>query len=290
MQLSNEVAYNIGFSADIWAAACIVLEAAVWVVSGRQGLLDFAADRLAEIGPQDSSLRRAGRSDCFHKGSQPLVCVCNVPEYDLDSLSKHMTKVALDVLKEPSPQNRPSAGVFFSHLEKVFFGTTSASSCSLDIPTVSTTSRSSQEQENIGFLHSPGGTRSASNHSLIPSPVQGPRAAPTPTTLMLEDSVCGRDTQLNLDGDSPLRRPIASIIQPIPTAHEILHEERPPETAPSQNNHQAHAALDVLSFEYLKAWYESCKRTPRTMSKPPLPGQQRAFPQLRNRDHVGLPL
>lgn len=70
--------------ADIWSFACVLSEAAVWIVHGRHGLQEYRQRRKAETGLRSSF----EDSDCFHNGERVL----NAVKQTHESLETHIRR------------------------------------------------------------------------------------------------------------------------------------------------------------------------------------------------------
>ncbi|KAK8124371.1 uncharacterized protein PG998_000130 [Apiospora kogelbergensis] len=80
LHLGGRMNMKVGLHVDIWAIACILLEAAVWVSFGEAERLAFRDRRINETSKLSDEHWNIGCSDTFHDGSEPLKCVQDVLE------------------------------------------------------------------------------------------------------------------------------------------------------------------------------------------------------------------
>lgn len=106
---------------DIWSIGGILIEAAVWVVFGERGRVEFQERRKKENTEKNRAL---GRGDCFHDGSNRLESV--VETFDLirrhgrrsDGLTPEIVNLVLDhVLVDQQP--RYNARLLYNALERL---------------------------------------------------------------------------------------------------------------------------------------------------------------------------
>ena len=96
------------WAADIWSLGCIYSEAAMWIVDGYEGLVDYRKQRMAEI---SRILLKDG--DCFHNGKQVLQTVLDAHTYIEERLrrSDHITQLVLHSIVDEMlwEEDRPTA-------------------------------------------------------------------------------------------------------------------------------------------------------------------------------------
>lgn len=106
---------------DLFAAGCVLLEAAVWVTGGRAALKDFRRFRQNEIQEQAADLHSRGHRDCFHNGFVPLLCVAETAETlkTDDPLTSMIVEVVLSMVLEKAENGRMAAMKLFKLLDRV---------------------------------------------------------------------------------------------------------------------------------------------------------------------------
>lgn len=120
VHLSEDVVYQATAAMDRWAAACILVEAAVWVNGGKKGRQQFSQRRRDEIADVAPGLINLGRGDCFHKNTGPLSCVKQVTQAfaDTNSMSAKIVDVVLARVLKCKPEDRLGAGNLMAKLER----------------------------------------------------------------------------------------------------------------------------------------------------------------------------
>lgn len=138
----------------MWSLGCVLIEAAVWVCSGRRGRIEFQQRRRDENNEVAPEQRDLGRSDCFHNGTTRLKAVSEV--LDLvqrdgrrsDELTPKVVRLVLDHLLVDE-DSRYGARILSTELGKMIRTTTDcpddrASRC---VSTASSATRSHASQE-----------------------------------------------------------------------------------------------------------------------------------------------
>src|SRR5271170_755216 len=83
---------------DIWSLGCIYSEAAMWIVDGYKGVVDYRRQRMAET----DKIPNFKGGDCFHDGERVLKAVLDAHK-DIEQRlrrSDYITKDVLDSIVE----------------------------------------------------------------------------------------------------------------------------------------------------------------------------------------------
>ncbi|KAK8019108.1 hypothetical protein PG990_004246 [Apiospora arundinis] len=114
LHLSHRISFTVGTYVDIWALACILLEAAVWVSFGEVARQSFREDRIRETRELSDEHQAIGNGDAFHDGEKTLKCVQAIHKriFDEGRRSDDIThQIVWYILKEclVEQELRPSA-------------------------------------------------------------------------------------------------------------------------------------------------------------------------------------
>jgi hypothetical protein len=104
---------------DIWSLGCIYSEAAMWIVDGYKGVVDYRRQRMAET----DKIPNFKGGDCFHDGEQVLKAVLDAHK-DIElrlRRSDYITKDVLDSMVEEMlwDEDRPGAKALWRKAEVV---------------------------------------------------------------------------------------------------------------------------------------------------------------------------
>jgi hypothetical protein len=104
---------------DIWSLGCIYSEAAMWIVDGYKGIVDYRRQRMAKT----DKIPNFKGGDCFHDGERVLKAVLDAHK-DIEQRlrqSDYITKDVLDSMVEEMlwDEDRPSAKALWRRAERV---------------------------------------------------------------------------------------------------------------------------------------------------------------------------
>lgn len=247
--MADQVEYVAHPGADLFAAGCIILEAAAWVRNGEKGLNDFRRLRQVEIKEEAPELFERGDEDCFHNGSVLLRCVLeatSILSHD-DNVTSRTLAIVLERVLSQGPDERTSAGDLRAQLNQaVLHGGHQTSASSPSRPPSSADGRSLGTWER----------KSATNQVVSPKLIDGNENWLSATTTR---------SQMRLGSNGQ--------------GEESVHTTSVPRK-PRMHSHRK--SLPHLSFDQVRDWRKSNKTLP-------LPGHSVAMKELEDRDHVSKP-
>lgn len=119
----EQIKVNIKPSVDIWSFGCVCSEAAVWVVRGMSGLMDYRNRRKQEICEKGTSQD----GSCFHDGEKVLQTVKAMHDRlqkkgevrPADHVTLPVLQIMVDEMLEENPRGRPNAIQLYTKSDKI---------------------------------------------------------------------------------------------------------------------------------------------------------------------------
>lgn len=117
---SESESYPADKSTDLWAAACVLMDACAWACNGREGQRAFRKLRMDELKQLGGRSFERGYMDCFHGGGKPLECVANAAQLDCmaDPLGLSVIETVWEAILLSEPHQRMPAGQLYKVLEQ----------------------------------------------------------------------------------------------------------------------------------------------------------------------------